>query len=525
MACKTIPQELAAALGKTVVSSSDQLPIVSNDQLYRVTVGNLATSLGLTGAIISANAGGATPVLTGTAPNYIIRGILGGQGISAAVSPLGAVSINGQFNNAGSSVDGAGIIKDRTSSTIEMRRLFAGRGIAITQENNKIIIDNSQVDVSNRTAIITALADFPPASAGVITLAADTDYLISNSITTTNRFLTSNNTVIRSVDPRIVTLEYTGTGVMFTNGQGAFVLKEIALDCPNGTLINNNNTNGSFYIGYVIIREVANLGNLSKESVTIDNVLIELITGATGFVYLAQTNRRFSCRNLVINNATNAALDFVNFGTATFNNIDMTAIEVLASVSGQSLIKGVGAANLTADAYALINSITLIGGIAALDVVAYGNIGWEFNQVAGIPNTMPASQIFLAASAVVTIATIDAYVLASGTYTSNTADYFSNATGGRITYNGKRPLFCRLDTTCGLEPAANTDQAVKIAYFLNGTKIDASSVTSFISTELPSVVTLAWGVTLNAGDFIEVGFANGTSTANIELNQLLIRAS
>ena len=45
MGCKTIPEQLAVALGKSTVNNSDTFPVVTNDTLYRVTIGDLSTSL------------------------------------------------------------------------------------------------------------------------------------------------------------------------------------------------------------------------------------------------------------------------------------------------------------------------------------------------------------------------------------------------------------------------------------------------------------------------------------------------
>ena len=54
--------------------------------------------------------------------------------------------------------------------------------MSVGASGNTIQIALSGAPVSTKTVIVTEASDFPTPSAGVITLAADTDYLISNDI-------------------------------------------------------------------------------------------------------------------------------------------------------------------------------------------------------------------------------------------------------------------------------------------------------------------------------------------------------
>jgi len=260
MGCKTIVEQLNEALGKETVKNTDTFALVENGVLYRVTIGNLATSLGLSGALTSIEAGPATPILKGTAPDYEIRGIYGGPGVSVSVGPQDTIEVAAQLRNAGGSSAGASLVKNITANPLQLRRIKAGQGIDIEQTSDSVIVTNTEVAVTNKTVIVSELSDFPDAVSGVITLADGADYLLVNDINTANRFVAGSDTVLRSVDPRINTLTYTGTGTMFTTTNGNQVIKELTINCPNGTFVDTSgNTTGTFLLRWVAF------GNVKKD--------------------------------------------------------------------------------------------------------------------------------------------------------------------------------------------------------------------------------------------------------------------
>ena len=140
MGCKTIPEQLSEATVKQTVNTTDQMAVVENTTLYNVTVGDFATALGLTGSITSLDTN-ATPILVGTAPDYQIRGIRGGNGISAQVNIDGNITLNMNVQNAGATSDGLTLIRNNAVNSIEWKRLKAGIGVTLESETNSIVIN------------------------------------------------------------------------------------------------------------------------------------------------------------------------------------------------------------------------------------------------------------------------------------------------------------------------------------------------------------------------------------------------
>jgi hypothetical protein len=527
MGCKTIPEQLANALGKEDVANSDQLPIVQNNTLYRTTLADIINSLGVTGTLNSVGGNNATPILQGSAPDYELRGVQGGAGITVQVSPLNAVTIAMQVSNSGNSDAGAAIIPSNTSDTIQFRRIKAGNGIEVTQESNSITIDNTQVAVSNSTTIVNELSDFPNPVSGVITLANDTDYLISNSISTTNRFILSQNTVVRSVDNRINTLTYTGTGTMFTCGQGAQVIKEISISCPNGQFIDTTgNSTGGLTLRWVRFTEVKDFGVLAKPLVDIYDILVELHTG-DGFEFSPSiTNRRLVIENWTCLNTTSDTNVFLDLSTAEFSAFSIINLQFLSTVIGQTLLKGLaGGDNMALETIGYVSFVTVKGGMVALDTISNSDAGWDFDAVNILADTQPHAIVSLNAQATTTITATSTPVAVNGNFSPAGVQLYETNANGRITYKGKRDRFVRIDATLSFQQNGGNGRILTAAIAVNNTVLAASTVQREVDNGEAGAVALTWGVDLSTDDFIEIFVGNNSTTDNIQVNQLILRTS
>jgi hypothetical protein len=526
MGCKTIAEQVAAALGKTDVVTSDQLPIVSNNTLYRTTVGDLALSMGLTGALTSVGSASGVPILGGVAPNYTLKKVKGNKGVSVTTGPEGGLTIEGQLNDAGNSRDGAAIIQNRTASTINLRRLKAGNGITITQQNNNLVIDNTQVAVSSNTRIVSELSDFPDPVSGVITLQNDVDYLLVKNISTANRFVYGTNSVIRSVDPRIILLTYTGTGLMFTCPNGNQVLKEISVSCANGTLVDTRgNTTGSLLFRWVYVVVVKDLGFLEKPLIGLYNILVTLHTGQ-GWIYGDVTIRRLAIENWTEIQSTSATLNFLDLATATFNAFLVSNVALLSTITGSKFLKGeASGANMAGDTIGYVSLINIQGGMVGLDTITTGDAGWIFTSCNSIEETNTHGLGSLNASATTTIVNQTDKVLAAGVFTQGSSQHIAVNTNGRVTYLGKRNKFVKISISISMQPVFGNDRALTVTLAKNGVLDNTSLVTNTINVGRQIAVPLSWGFDMETNDYIEVFLGNLTSTDNILVGQLLIRAS
>ena len=524
MSCRTIPEQLAVALGKSTVNNSDTFPVVTNDTLYRVTIGDLSTSLGLTGAITGLNGGGAAPVLTGVAPNYNIRGVAGSQGISTSVNPSGSITVSGQFNNAGNTSDGVELIKNRTAAVIEFRRLYAGRGIAITQESDKIIIDNSEVALSSNTRIISELSDFPTPVSGVITLQDNINYFLTNNISTSNRFVFGANTVISSSDSFNTTLTYTGTGDMFTFSNGLAGVKEIGISCANGTFLNTSAVAvGNLLLRWILLYQVKNLGSINAPATGIYNLFIQSHTGQ-GFTVGSVINRRLNVDSFTVQSTTDATSIFVDLNAATFTSLNLRNINIANSVSGQKFLKGLASgANLAAGAIGFVDNNTISGGMIGLDTINVNDASWDFGNNNKISDTRPVALSYLTSVATTTITTVNTPAVINGAFTEAEASLFTTNVNGRITYNGIREHGTDVTASITFQSASGTN-SYTFYVAKNGTVVTSSGVSQQVTANTTANISVVWDLPLNTNDFIEMWVENNDNSSNVVIQRIVCRA-
>jgi hypothetical protein len=526
MGCKTIPEQLAEALQKSAMNNTDELAVVVNGTLYSVSFGDLATQMGLTGALESLGNSG-TPVLTGTAPDYKIAKLLGSQGVQVSTNGDGSVALKALLADAGAASDGSPIIKDRTATTIALKRLRAGNGISITNESNRLTIENTEVAVSNNTVIVSEISDLPTAVGGVITLEDNKDYLFVSDVTTSNRFVLGADTVVRAVDPFTVTLTYTGTGVMFTCPNGRQGIKEISISCANGTVFGGSpGVIGNLLVRFVYFNSVKHFGTIYKPFFGLFDCLIITHTGQ-GFSWpTGATEQRLRMNNINVLNTTSATMTFLDLQDAVFNSFDIRSVIFQDTVPGQTFLSGVAAgANMSGQTIGYVNNVSIQGLMAMLDTITTDEAGWNFGECNKIPDTNPHSLLYLSAAANTTIATASTPVVVNGTFTSEAAQVFTNNVNGRATYIGKRSAFKSLSLTISLEPVSGTGKDLAVYFAKNGAVIAATKVNRTSSSGSSAVVNVDWGAELVTNDYIEVFVANDTDSTSILVNQMLLRVA
>jgi len=526
MSCPTFESEISRALAKELVKNSDLVMVSDNGTTYKVTFADIIAALGTTGALESISPVGANPVLSGVAPNYQIRGIQAGAGLAGSITAQDAIRLILQVGNAGNAADGEPLIVNSASKTVNWRRLKAGNGIKIDQDGNKLVITNSEIAQASNTVIVSVLTDLPSAVTGVIALADNTDYLFVASFASPSRFTMGNNTIVRSVDPRAVTLTYTGNQTMFTCGEGNQVIKDISLSCPTGKLFSNNlTTSGEFVMRWVRVVECLAIGDLSKNLVGLYNLIFENVTGSLGFVYQDGINKRLVMNQVTVLESGNATFKFLDLGSAVFKSLSINLIELLGTAGTQIFIKGqAGSANLADESFGYVSLVQTIGGMVGLSGIVYGDSGWEFRQVDNIQNSNAQALTTLNATAVTNIVTQNVPVVINGVFTDQNSDYMTVSAAGRITLNERRPKDVNVSVVISGKPTSGIST---FTFYIakNGVTIPASGISREIASSDLGVVSLTWMVDMDTNDYIEVFVDNNTGTTDFEAQKLIFKAS
>ena len=524
MGCPTIKKAFEDSLNKSSLNTSDEFLTYDNGTIYNVTFGDIVTQSGLTGSLTSLNDGGATPILTGTAPEYLIRGIVGGNGIQSSVNAQGSITLNSQVANSGNANSGEALIPNTSADTINFRRLFAGNGITLTTESDRIIIDNSEVSLSRNTRIISELSDFPTPVAGVITLQDNINYFLTSDISTSNRFVFGANTVISSSDSFNTTLTYTGTGDMFTFVNGLAGVKEIGIKCANGTFLNTSAVStGNLLLRWILLYEVKNLGSINSPATGIYNLFIQSHTGQ-GFTVGSVINRRLNVDSFTVQSTTNATSIFVDLNAATFTSLNLRNINIANSVSGQKFLKGLASgANLAAGAIGFVDNNTISGGMIGLDTINVNDASWDFGNNNKISDTRPVALSYLTSVATTTITTVNTPAVINGAFTEAEASLFTTNVNGRITYNGIREHGTDVTASITFQSASGTNN---YTFYVakNGTVIAASGVSQQVTATTTANISVVWDLPLNTNDFIEMWVENNDNSNNVVIEHIVCRA-
>lgn len=526
MGCPTIKKAFEDSLRKNELANTDQVLVYDNGTIYNVTYGTFVSELGATGSLSSIGSLDATPVLTGVDSDYKLRAIKGGNGISTQVDGNGNILLNAQIDNLGGTQDGLAIARNTQSPTIGIRRLIGGQGIQISEDRNSLIIENTEIGVTNKTVIVNEINDFPDPIGGVITLSDNTAYLLANDISTSNRFVLGQNTVIFSNDPFICTLTYSGTGSMFTFVNGVQGIKEIGISCPNGTLFDSSNvTTGNLLVRWCLIKTVKNLGTLKHSNVGIYDTLIQLHTGQ-GFVYSNTVNARLKVKNLIFLQTTNNAATLIDLNGSTFDSLNISLCEVLSSVLGQTFLSGLpDGANLTNGTIGFVNNCNIVGSMVGLAGITSSDVGWDFTDCNKIADTEPRAQLHLSTPATTNVISSNTDYVISGVFVEDIASLFETNVNGRATYKGIRNKYVRVDTTISFEPVSGTNKDLTVGLMVNGVVQSETKILRRVSTGESAVVSIDWGFELSTNDFVEIVVSNNTDTTDIKVNQVLLRTA
>lgn len=387
-----------------------------------------------------------------------------------------------------------------------------------------ITVESVSEFVPNLTTIVNEEGDFPDPEAGVIMLEAGRTYEIGDNVSTPNRLVFADNTVIRGSSAFGPTLTYTGTGDMFTGVDVNAEINNLRMDAPNCNQIYNfSNTvsTTSVIIDLTKIVSTNKVGTFSNQSI------------------LSFTrNTTFTCTDgITIGGAGGSVLEIVsvllNTSATTFTGLDLgTAVYPTLKISefvnvgtggaGSIGITGsTNSANVSSGSIATVTGCGFFGSITPLSVLTNSDIRYKYTGNAGIGDSTKTANSFLTSPQTVTIGMAGVFVPVNGVnFSSDVSERFTVTSAGVLTYIAEKDDNFQVSATATVEKVGGGSDELNMRISINGTS--ESKTTSSTENNSPTTVTSIGVFNLSMNDEITISVANIDGTANITLTNASI---
>ena len=361
--------------------------------------------------------------------------------------------------------------------------------------------------------IVREAADFPTPVANVITLAANTNYVIDGAVSIgDDTFIMSSNSTITGHGAAFSSITTTTTGNVFTSAT-SFTLDNFALNASSATVfactggayesayltkltINTCSVIGAFTSWYSLFWDQGAVV-LSASPLTMggacNTFILDLVSFISGYT-------------------TAIDLDSATFSTCSFNRCGFSN----ASATNHIIIAA-NSANINAGQVGRFTGNTF--NSSATNIVTNSSVGdlrWKYLNNFNLATTAKAAQAYMHTSNVTALDVGDGdagnpkLINGSTNWVSYLADQFTITTGGRFTYTGVNSTeftaMAHIIGTC-----VSSSQTIAFYIAKNGTIITASKTQrEFSSTAIGSPSPTEVIVSLDTGDYVEVYIENLT---------------
>ena len=508
----------------TTIPDSATFDYVYNNTNTKITKANLLGALGVTGTIEQEGNPLSTQVLDINGTVNKIRSLTDGSGITTSVNALNGIDIEHNFSQ-----DGVGIpiLHDLGAASPSFISLVAGAGMQFTVDSDAVTITATGTALPSTLSVaVNVIGDFPTAVSGVITLAADTTYILSNNISTSNRFVFSNNSSLVSHSVRSPLLTYTGSGTMFTGVDVNARLREVRITCPSAKVFDFSDTVGgtcTVSMHTVTCEACDTVGNIDDLFSFFADVFTCISIASEGWVF---TGSNFTSLDLHENTlfSTSATFTAIDLGTSVSQNISIDHASIKGVSGAVGIIGAASNANLTASGFGEVEGCTFFGGMTALlSGITHDDVRWKFLGNEGIEDTRPGSLTYNTAGTTVTIGTSGVPVVIGGTWVDENNSHFTANLTGRVTYTGINPSFAPVSVSITADPATGSNKDFSIGIGVNGTAVAASFVPARASAGDLVSGTVIWEILFTNGDYAEAFLQNDTDTTNFTVSKAVLR--
>lgn len=508
-------------LQETSIPAGATFDFVYNGTNYKIPVESLIASFGATGALTQIGDPTQIPILNKNGSVNEIRNLEDGSGVKASISPLGGAKLS---HNLTVDSTGVPIMLNKTAVSPDLVSLTAGVGMNIVASGKTIKFTATGITVAANVIVVNQMSDFPTAVGSVITLTSNTAYLVSANLSTSNRFVFGDNTLVYGPGREVSGINYTGSGVLFTATNVSAKIEKLALSCASGTLINVSGTGTeSFRIADCGVSAVATIGTVSGmqsfalRAVTFKSITTNgiLFSGALGFLFFGDSS------------FTILAGTCLDFGSAIVSG----GIRILTSVgilgAGTYFLDGSAAsANIgTGHLGAILASAMTGAGTTLGPNVSIADTRWFFMGNDSVPDTKSGALMQLTSNTTNTVIAVSGTpVLVAGAWVQKKAVRFATNAAGKITYTAERTLSSPITVTATGAPVSGVNKTITYHLYINGVSVGAEQL-NIISSGSPKNTTLLWGHAFVEGDYVELYVSNETDTIDVLVQSAVFRVS
>jgi len=506
----------------TAIPTGSSFSFINSGINYQITDTNFISALGVTGTIVQDGSVTGTAILDtqGTVNN--IRNLEDGAGILTAVSAENGVSIKW---NATQDTGGVALTDGITGSVINLRSIVAAAGVTVADTGSgQIQIGLSATPASTKTVQVNALSDFPTPSAGVITLAADTEYFISNDVDIgVNRFVLSNDTSFKGASSTVITITSSlGSGFLFTGSAVTAAISECIFNISGMDLISFDGNSSAESISFL---NVVTLGATSWGTFTDTYSVVSILNFAdsltSGFNF-AGTHTAVLIEDCISPSVSGA---FVDLGTAVLSAGTIETCVITSGASGTLITGLAGSANVSANGIitALNNRVT--SGLK-LAGVTIDDARFQFALNDTIADTRTDGLLSMQGNATNTvIGTQSVAVLTAGTWVIDETSQMTGTTAGRLTLDTFKDAKLPITASVTIEPVSGGSQMMGACIAINGVAVANSLRTSSASSSTPTSITVPWQASLSNTDYVEIWVSNESGTTDVLVTSAILRVN
>jgi hypothetical protein len=385
--------------------------------------------------------------------------------------------------------------------------------------------------------IVSDMSDFPAPSGGIITLAANTAYVIADSMTTSDRFVLSDRSNFFGYGGGISHITYTSAGNMFTGSNTTNVFNSVKMTASNaaGIIFDVDGSGGAgqrLELQNVFVDDCQRF--CENTDVSINMVRCNITCEDSGIRY-SGTLEPFCLIETSFIGASNASARCIDFGTSILSNIIIKTCTFSANAtSGVCIAGAASSANLNEGALGIVHEVDFFSTTSEtwLSGIDEQDIRYNFRDCNEIADSETDGLLaFTGNSTATVISTINTPVLVAGTWTVVEVNQMTGTTAGRLTTDSERKnVHLPVDVALGVYPDGGGTKDVTAYVYVNGSK-EAASATQFETTgSKPAYVSIPWQVVFNPADpsaptFVEVYIENNTDTTNLIVSTAKLRVN